>query len=261
MPLLVSVYENKINGKVINKKCFGGIYKGNSSKLWEEVSDYIDNTYDVSFLKNVFIIGDCANWIKSATEYICKSKIVIDKFHFRQAVKILVKNSSEYEKNILDAIYSLNFDKFKQEAMFMISEEMNKTVRENKLRLITYIINNKQGIKNMFCYDLPGCSAEGQISHIYSRRMSTIPCGWSITNVDKMSRMRVLKENKGNIKEYIRKEKELIELDIHQKKAYNIVKESSKKIINNNWVDTSDIINLNKEYEEELREIFKYRSI
>jgi len=44
-----------------------------------------------------------------------------------------------------------------------------------------------------------GCSAEGQVSHLLSERLSSRPLGWSSHGVSQMVKLRVYTENKGNI--------------------------------------------------------------
>ena len=58
-----------------------------------------------------------------------------------------------------------------------------------------YVLNNKEGIENYYKYKeyLHGCSAEGHVSHVYSDRMSSRPMGWKTTNVNNMSKLRLLK--------------------------------------------------------------------
>ena len=53
-----------------------------------------------------------------------------------------------------------------------------------------------------------GCSAEGHVSHIYSDRMSSRPLGWCRTGVDKMARLRIYRQNKGNMLELVRCQKQ-----------------------------------------------------
>ena len=51
------------------------------------------------------------------------------------------------------------------------------------------------------------CSGEGHVSHIYSDRMSSRPLGWSRTGADKMARLRIYRQNKGDMLELIRYQK------------------------------------------------------
>ncbi len=47
----------------------------------------------------------------------------------------------------------------------------------------------------------PGCSAEGQVSHLYAARMSSRPMAWGREGVDRMSRLRVMQANGVSIQE------------------------------------------------------------
>ena len=77
------------------------------------------------------------------------------------------------------------------------SESKLKTVRAAK----DYILGNWSGIMlSLRSKDTNlKCSAEGHVSHIYADRMSSRPLGWSRLGVDKMSRLRIYRENKGNM--------------------------------------------------------------
>lgn len=76
-PRLIVVYDSIMKDgkrtKLCNKKHFGGVYKGKIDDLWEEVLTYIDNTYDLEKVKNIYILGDGANWIKTGLEWILES--------------------------------------------------------------------------------------------------------------------------------------------------------------------------------------------
>lgn len=90
---------------------------------------------------------------------------------------------------------------------------MEKTTRGRKEDLMKYILNNVEGIKNLYRNkkELHGCSAEGHVSHIYSDRMSSRPMGWSTTNINNMSRLRIAKEDKVSTEEILKNSKKVIE--------------------------------------------------
>lgn len=230
-PRLIIVYDSIIaKGKRIelkNKKHFGGIYTKKIDDLWEEVMTYIENNYDTEYLERVYISGDGANWIKTGLEWIIKSVYVLDEFHMKKAVngivgKITKANKKEKEKQkkeIRTALRRLNFVRFKEKCYEILEEEMEKTTRERKEDLMDYIINNVEGIKNLYRNkkELHGCSAEGHISHIYSDRMSSRPMGWSTTNINNMSRLRTAKEDNISTEEILNNSKKVIELKEIQK--------------------------------------------
>ena len=230
-PRLVIVYDSIINkGKRIelkNKKHLGGIYTKRIDDLWEEVMTYIENEYDTEYLEKVYISGDGASWIKTGLNWIIKSVYVLDKFHMKKAVngivgKITKKNKKEkvlQKKEIRKALAELNFEKFKEKCYEILAEEMEQTTRKRKEDLMQYILNNTEGIKNLYKnkYELHGCSAEGHISHIYSDRMSSRPMGWSKANVNNMSKLRISKEDNISTEEILRNSKKIIEFKEIQK--------------------------------------------
>ena len=90
---------------------------------------------------------------------------------------------------------------------------MEKTTRKRKEDLMNYILNNVEGIKNLYRNkkELHGCSAEGHVSHIYSDRMSSRPMGWKTENVNNMSKLRLLREDKIEVKEILKNQGKVIE--------------------------------------------------
>lgn len=224
-PRLVIVYEGIVakgkRNELKNKKHFGGIYTKKIDDLWEEVMTYIENKYDTEYLEKVYISGDGANWIKTGLEWIIKSVYVLDEFHMKKAVngivgKITKTNKKEKEKQkkeLRSTLRRLNFVRFKEICYEILAEEMEKTTRGRKEDLMKYILNNVEGIKKLYRNkkELHGCSAEGHVSHIYSDRMSSRPMGWSTTNINNMSRLRIAKEDKVSTEEILKNSKKVIE--------------------------------------------------
>jgi len=244
-PRLIIVYDSIIaKGKRIelkNKRHFGGIYTKKIDDLWEEVMTYIENNYDTEYLERVYISGDGANWIKTGLEWIIKSVYVLDEFHMKKAVngivgRITKTNKEEKEKQkkeLRTALRRLNFVRFKEICYEILAEEMEKTTRERKQDLMDYILNNVEGIKNLYRNkkELHGCSAEGHISHIYSDRMSSRPMGWSTTNINNMSKLRTAKEDNISTEEILNNSKKVIEIKEIQK-IRNQANASIKESIN-----------------------------
>ncbi len=223
-PRLIVVYDSMTkNGKrtqLCNKKHFGGVYKGKIDDLWEEVLTYLDNTYELDKVKNIYILGDGANWIKTGLEWLPKSINVLDKFHLMKAVNGIVgketkdniKEKAEYKRRIYRSFYALDFKKTKEIVYEILAEEMEETTRKRKEKLLQYILNNKEGIRNLYKYQsqLHGCSAEGHVSHLYSARLSSRPLGWKTINVNNVSKLRLVKADKKEIKEIVHNKRKVI---------------------------------------------------
>ena len=108
---------------------------------------------------------------------------------------------------------------------------MEERKRIRKEKLMNYIINNQEGISNLYRYRkyLHGCSAEGHVSHILSDRMSSRPLGWKIQNVNNMSKLRLLKEDKIEINTILEKQNKVIDI-----KEYKEIKEKTRRKIQKN---------------------------
>lgn len=224
-PRLIVVYDSIIrNGKrakLCNKKHFGGVYKSRIDDLWEEVITYIEDNYDLEKVKNIFILGDGANWIKTGLEWLPRSINVLDKFHLMKAINGIVGQESkdnaeekeEYKRRIYRSFYELDFNKTKEIVYEILAEEMEENVRIRKEKLLRYILNNKEGITNLYKYqkELHGCSAEGHISHLYSARLSSRPLGWKTINVNNVSKLRLIKADNKEIREVVHNKRKVIE--------------------------------------------------
>lgn len=235
-PRMIVVYENVVSkGKRIelkNKRHFGGTYKNKIDELWEKVSLYIEENYDEKVLEEVFILGDGANWIKTGKSWIYKSKYVLDEFHLSKAITGIVgrynPEEKEYKRKIYKSLRDSDYNYFKEICYEIISEEMNLRIRERKEKLMKYVISNAEGINHLYKNKekLHGCSAEGHISHIFSDRMSSRPMGWKEENINNMSKLRLLKEDKITVKEILRKQKTVIDIN-----EYKEIKEQTNEKI------------------------------
>jgi len=265
MPRLVTLYEENYQGKLINKTKFGGMYSKSIDDLWEEVLNHIENKYNYDKIDNIFIMGDGAFWIKTGLEWIHKSKYIADRFHIMKAIVSMVAGKREYIAQIRDAIYELDFEKVQELEYEIIAEEMDKNKRDRMNKTLQYILNNEEGIKNSILYDVPGCSAEGDISHTFSARLSSRPMGWSQHNVDKMAKLRVLAANGQHIKlvtrntnNFTEEKKKVVK---QHDKVYNMI--SAKTFIRADGISFSIPEMRYGEYEirEELKEILSFKAM
>ena len=273
-PRMVIVYDGiERKGKRIelkNKKHFGGIYKSKIDDLWEEIMNYIEETYDTEYLEKIYIAGDGANWIKSGKEWLIKSEYVLDEFHMKKAISGIVGRSTKENKEIKEqqkeemrtALRELNFESFKEKSYEIIAEEMQKSTRERKIKLMEYILNNEEGITNLYKNkeELHGCSAEGHISHIYSARMSSRPMGWKTENVDKMSKLRLLKEDKVSVKDILKSTNKIIEFE-EIKKIKSKIDKKIKTSINFKPQSIPALQFGNIEERMQLKKLLRYKAV
>ncbi len=219
MPRLIYVYEDvDISGGrhgLVHCSYFGGDYAGTEGtrKLWEEVFGFIKESYDEDSLEKIYINGDGADWIRTGAWMHAKARFVLDRFHMH---KYIMAATSHLKGPALDArseIYRAIRGKRKQLAEEAFGKILEVTESETKAKAVetakNYILGNWTGImepvkakdKNL------QCSAEGHVSHIFSDRMSSRPLGFSRTGADKMARLRIYRQNKGDMLELVRYQK------------------------------------------------------
>lgn len=273
-PRLIVVYDSIIKDgkrtKLCNKKHFGGVYKGKIDDLWEEVLTYLDNTYKLDKVKNIFILGDGAKWIKTGLEWMPQSINILDKFHLMKAVNAIVGKENkekvlekaEYKRRIYTSFYRNNFKETKEIVYEILSEEMDEIVRKRKEKILQYILNNKEGISNLYKYEkeLHGCSAEGHVSHLYSARLSSRPLGWKVINVNNISKLRLLKADNKDIKEVVHNKRKVIE----SKEIEKIRNQANKKIkesINFKPVTVPIMEFGTKEQRQFFKQILEYKNV
>ena len=207
--------EGSCRKRLTGKHYVCGVYS-NSEGIWEEVLKYIDHVYEEECIEKIYIMGDGASWIKKGTEILgSKSRFVLDKFHLRQYIYKSINHLEDSTEDIKDYIYNAIRSEDKECLIRAFNTATNFAVGEYKKEEIRrtrrYIHNNWDAIV------LPnndedariGCSAEGQVSHMLSSRLSSRPLGWSVTGVDKISRIRAYCSNGGNVWDLV-KYKEIV---------------------------------------------------
>lgn len=200
------VYENVIKVcknryKLTNKHTICGTYlKSSGNKaFYEKINDYIECNYDTRYLEKVIIYGDGAKWITSSTEYIPKSEFRLDKFHLMksilEATRTVSNNRKRLKSNILRCLYENN----KEMLIDLIDDAIELSNKRDKMiQTRDYLLNNWEAIqRTLLSTDGSGCSAEGNVSHILSARLSQKGMGWCEHNADAIGKLRGIQANDG----------------------------------------------------------------
>jgi hypothetical protein len=215
MPKLVYVHEGIDLEKSTEKRrvlknirYFGGISK--SEDLWLEVSQYIDDVYNVEKIETIYISGDGARWIQQGLNWIPKSRFVMDNYHlnkyFKEATSHLDNEAvAQGLKDALDDGDRIMLEKVFEKILELTeSEAKKKTVMSTR----AYMRNNWHGIEiKVDNFEIVGCSAEGHVSHVFSNRLSSRPKGWSKIGVDKMTQLIIFRKNGGKVYDLVMAQK------------------------------------------------------
>ena len=213
--------KNKPRKTLNNKRIFAS-FKGNN--FLDDTLDYLYYSYDLDKVKNIFVMGDGARWIRTLTNHFQITNetnviFALDKYHFKQAIHHICLDKSL--ENILVS-YILNNDKknFKSFCDELINSYPHRTDTINQKK--EYIINNWKNILNLYKYEL-SCPMESQISHNLAYLLSSRPKGYSLKMLDKILKIRLLFKNKENIKQlYLNNFNKNKIINIHKKDRKNL---------------------------------------
>lgn len=220
---LAYLYEGKKEtGKnkreLVNTFYQSGIYEGSekNKKFWERMEEYIEKTYDMDYLKTVYVIGDEGGWIKSAENYIVYCKLCMDKYHvskyINSAANQMLDEKDIAKGKIYEYIYGHKKKKLKEYFDRMLHSANNQKPVEDAKNYLLY--NWSSLMRTYHDINLYGRSTEGHVSNVLSARMSSRPMAWSRTGADRMCKLRSYVENHG--------EEKIIELVRYSREKRNL---------------------------------------
>lgn len=194
---VVKVCKNRY--KLTNKHTICGTYlkSGGNRAFYEKINDYIECNYDTKYLEKIIVYGDGAKWIKACEDYLPKCEFRLDKFHLMksilEAIRTVYSNRKVLKKNILRCLYEdkkeMLIDLF--DDVIRISNRYDKIIQTKE-----YLLNNWEPIqRTLLATDGSGCSAEGNVSHILSARLSQKGMGWCEHNADIIGKLRGIQAN------------------------------------------------------------------
>ena len=191
--------------KLIAPFYFGGLYAGTDQNtcLWESVDTYIRQHYDQDVLKCVYINSDGAGWIRAASSYVGKSRLVADRFHLMKYINRVARHTLDKETITKGRFYKYIYQNKLLAAKKLLTRIKNHWEGSGRAteECWKYLEGNWEYIQRAF-HDkhVLGCSAEGHVSSVYSERMSSRPMGWSETGSDRMCKLRCFIRNYGREK-------------------------------------------------------------
>lgn len=211
---LVYVHEGiETEGKrrsLKHRKYFGGYYTGEENKrLWEEVKEYIEETYDTDSLETIYFQSDGGGWMKKGMELL-GADFVLDEFHLKKYVKRMVRSTGEPEREaeVNDWIKEgkkKELEEWEKEKAAVLEEKEGKKLENS----YGYIKRNWKGVRNRVGKKVGvlGSSTESHVSHVISARMSSRPMGWSKEGAKKLSFLRIYWKNGGKMEQLLSEER------------------------------------------------------
>lgn len=208
---LAYVYEYKQESKtckgrkeLVNTFYFGGVYAGSAGveRFWNRVGEFIRTAYEEEELKQIFISGDGASWIKSGANYLNKALFCADKFHMMKYINAASNQMLDEREIAKSNLYRLLYKRDRKGFKAYTDAMMDSAGNEEPIQALqTFVLGNWSSVMRTYHNKLvEGCSAEGHVSHMLSERLSSRPMAWSQTGADRMSKLRCYEKNHGREK-------------------------------------------------------------
>lgn len=197
--------------KLVNPYYFCRVCDGEANtKFWDEIYRYLDNHYDLSKVKKIYINSDGGGWIKSGMRRIAGIVHVLDEFHLE---KYMIKLTSHMQDSTDDArkeIYRCIRKGTKAEFKEIVerlrgclkTETGNKRLDDSR----DYILSN-------------WTAARLRLLH----KVSSRPMGWSITGISKMAELIAYRKNGGSMLELVRYQKQVNQLPLAAGAEYDVL--------------------------------------
>ena len=187
--------------KLINPHYFCSDSSSEDNKdFWGRIYAYIDSHYDMGQIEKIYVNGDGGAWMEEGKTGMSGVIVTMDGFDLQ---KSLIKITSHLMDSRFDAISELRkIIMYKNKKDFNGYVDFVKTyLEEGDVKSAEsieegreYILNNWMPCKVRLSNrkKLPGCSAEGHVSHVLAARMTSRPMGWSKRGAGQMGRLIVL---------------------------------------------------------------------
>lgn len=166
----------------------------------ENILSAIYERYDMEKEPEIVIHGDGGRWIRSLSELIPNSVLVMDGFHLEKYIKKLLRfqGAKAYACCIRRTLREDDFEGFIGYCA-SIKERLEEKEQQELTSLVNYFQNNWESIvirsKKTYC----GSCTEPTVSHVLSERLSRNPISWSREGLSKMAMVRVYVLNGGKI--------------------------------------------------------------
>ena len=181
-------------------------------KHWGYVYAVMAEKYDLKKVKQVFLYGDGARWIKAGLDVFGDAIHVLDAYHLDKRLKALLSGDicSAFAHRVRAAV-----DRGDRAAFQKLYYEMANAVtsgmeigkgRQKKLAALhenaSFLLAHWQAILNNRLPGAIGSCTEAQVSHVLSKRLSRDPMGWSKAGLSKLTMVRVFCLNGGTVMPY-----------------------------------------------------------
>lgn len=157
---------------------------GMREMFWETVADILHERYDVQKIKKIYFIGDGAPWIRESKKFVslenAKSKFLLDKFHFKQALNRITKDK-DIQATLQESILECQDESF--DRLIDIIRSNNPERLDSINQQVKYLKNQQRGIRQAYKHNI-SCSMESSISHTLASNFTRNPKAYAQDNLE-----------------------------------------------------------------------------
>lgn len=189
--------RNRLKNKFVISTC-----SSERINFWEYVLDELSKRYDLNEIKNIYILGDGASWIKSGAITLSmpsvKVKYALDRFHAVQAINRMTTDEV-FREVLKQYLYSLQKEEF--DAVADIAKSYLETdEQKNKFDINLEYVHTHWSAFKVMCQEVKiGCAMEQAISHIIASVFTSVPKAYGRKNLPIYLSSRILHENNEDI--------------------------------------------------------------
>jgi hypothetical protein len=183
--------------KTIRAIHFGG-YGIVSENLFESVSSFLHERYDMRQVERIYVHADGAQWIRAASDWLPNVAFVMDGFHLHRRLRHIGRfnGASAYMGVMRKAIRENQLELFTSYCT-CIYEKLDEHGRKRLTDHVNYIQNHWDAIVARMGENICGSCTEPLVSHVLSKRLSRNPLAWSKHGLRQMSMLCIYTNNGG----------------------------------------------------------------
>ena len=261
--------RNSKRWELISPHYFCRVCNGKENELyWDEIFNWINNHYDLSKIKKIYLNADGGSWIQAGPKRIDGITYVLDEFHLQKYVTKLTSHMLDSVDDARNEIYqALRKDKKKE--FIEITERLKDALKNpetgekriNESR--DYILNNWTAARLRLkrVEGVIGSSTEGHVYHVLSSRMSTRPMGWSVVGASKMSELRAYYLNGGDMLELVRYQEKEVAMAAGAEEQILLTSEIIRSERNRHGIIGKYVESINHSVNNEIRKCMPFKAL
>lgn len=122
--------------KLVNSHYFFRGDEQDNRTFWQEIFDYIEDTYDVENVKRIYMNSDGGNWIKTGYRGIMNVTFVLDEYHIKQYITKLTSHMKDSADDAKQELYRCIRSETKADFYNLVNRLKNCTDDEDVLKRI-----------------------------------------------------------------------------------------------------------------------------